>query len=179
MCISGTGEAFMSLWRWSHQRPVPAQDMEPEEELPVEGRGHQPTCKTFNAKFVLPTEVQRQRWSRDGGNSQTMTAPTWDPSHGRELIFNTINCYTCWQEPSITVFWEPSSRNWWKQMQRPTAKQSSGVLWKGEVGGRIEGARGIKDTTRRSTESTNLSPWGLPEGEKEHAWTGLGFPTQI
>jgi hypothetical protein len=37
----------------------------------------------------------------------------------------------------------------------------------------IEAARGIKDTTRRPTESTNLGPEGLTETEpptKEHAW---------
>jgi hypothetical protein len=31
--------------------------------------------------------------------------------------------------------------------------------------GRIEGARGVKDTIRKPTESTNLGPWGLMETE--------------
>ena len=38
-----------------------------------------------------------------------------------------------------------------------------GVLWKG--GERNEGVRGVKDTTRKPTESTNLGPWGLRETE--------------
>ena len=34
---------------------------------------------------------------------------------------------------------------------------------------------GVKDTTSRPTEPTNLGPWGLTETEaptKEHAWAG-------
>ena len=46
----------------------------------------------------------------------------------------------------------------------------------GRVGGRIEQAgERVKDTTRRPTESTNLSPWVLTETEppnKEHAVGG-------
>jgi hypothetical protein len=29
----------------------------------------------------------------------------------------------------------------------------------------LKGARGVKDTTRKHTEPTNLSPWGLTETE--------------
>jgi hypothetical protein len=41
--------------------------------------------------------------------------------------------------------------------------QISGGNWEScEKGGnRIEISRGVKDTTKRPTESTNLSPWGL------------------
>ena len=39
--------------------------------------------------------------------------------------------------------------------------------------GRIERAEGVKDTTRRPTESTNLDPYVFTETEpptKEYAW---------
>ena len=51
------------------------------------------------------------------------------------------------------------------------------VMWKPQ--GRIETASVVKDTTRRPTESTNLSPWGLTETElptKEHAEPGPRSP---
>jgi hypothetical protein len=34
-----------------------------------------------------------------------------------------------------------------------------------EEAGRIEGARGVKDTTRKPTDSTNLDPQGLLKSE--------------
>ena len=43
------------------------------------------------------------------------------------------------------------------------------------LGGRIVGVRGVKDTKRRPTDSTNLGPWGLTEARpptREH--TGAG-----
>jgi hypothetical protein len=53
----------------------------------------------------------------------------------------------------------------------------------GRVGGRIEQAgERVKDTTRRPTESTNLSPGGLTETEpptKEHAGDGPRPPTHF
>ena len=55
-------------------------------------------------------------------------------------------------------------------IQSQTLGGSWGVLWKSED--RTEQARGVKDTTRRPTESTNLGPWGLTDTEpptKEHA----------
>ena len=45
-----------------------------------------------------------------------------------------------------------------------------------------EQAGGIKDTTKKPTESTNLGPWGLTEMElpaKEHAVTGPRFRTYL
>jgi hypothetical protein len=45
----------------------------------------------------------------------------------------------------------------------------------GRVGGRVEGPGGDRDSTGRSTESTNLGPWELSETEpptKEHTQTG-------
>jgi hypothetical protein len=62
-------------------------------------------------------------------------------------------------------------------MQRPTARHQIGLNGSCErVGNRIEG---VKDNTRRPTESTNLGPWDLKETEpltKEHAWAGLSTP---
>jgi hypothetical protein len=57
-----------------------------------------------------------------------------------------------------------------------THSQTSGGVGEScrRVGGRIEGAGRIKDTTRRPTELINLGPWGLTETEsptKEHALT--------
>jgi hypothetical protein len=49
------------------------------------GGGQQSTHKTFNLKFVLPTRCSEWR------NSQSMTAPTWDPFHVRQPTTDTIN----------------------------------------------------------------------------------------
>jgi hypothetical protein len=52
----------------------------------------------------------------------------------------------------------------------------------GRVGGRSEQIRGVKDTTRRPTEPTNLGPWGLTETgppTREHAEAGPGPPTHL
>lgn len=46
-----------------------------------------------------------------------------------------------------------------------------GIFWRRER--RIEGAREVKDTTRKLTELTNLGPWGLMETgvpTREHSW---------
>jgi hypothetical protein len=48
--------------------------------------------------------------------------------------------------------------------------------------GRIERAEGVKDTTRRPTESTNLGPWRVTETEpptQEHVWTRPRPPTNM
>jgi hypothetical protein len=45
----------------------------------------------------------------------------------------------------------------------------------GRVGGNIEGTRGVKDTTRRFTESRKLGTWELTENKpptKENSWDG-------
>ena len=61
-------------------------------------------------------------------------------------------------------------------MQRPTVKRQKELREScGRVEGRSERARGVKDTIRRPTESTNLDPWGLTETKpptKEHALNG-------
>ena len=49
-------------------------------------------------------------------------------------------------------------------MQRPIAKhQAKHGKSCGRVGDRIERSRGAKDTVKRPTEATNLSPLGLTE----------------
>lgn len=51
-----------------------------------------------------------------------------------------------------------------------------------ELGEMTEGARGVSDTTRKPTESTNLGPRGLTETEpptKDHARTGPRSPAHI
>jgi hypothetical protein len=53
----------------------------------------------------------------------------------------------------------------------PTLCGVWGALWK--RGRRIEGARVVKDTTRRPTESTHLCPWGLTEIESPTREYGL------
>lgn len=50
------------------------------------------------------------------------------------------------------------------------------------VRGRTEGGRGIKDITRKPTESTNLIPWKFTETElptKELPWDRLRPPTHL
>jgi hypothetical protein len=90
--------------------------------------------------------------------SQLETHPMGE---SQPLMLLMIFCYGCRQEPSISVSWEASSSNWWKQMQRPTAKHQAEVKKPCErVWDRIEQARRVKDTTRRPTESTNLGPLG-------------------
>ena len=60
-----------------------------------------------------------------------------------------------------------------KQMQRPTGKHWTELRESyGRVGGRIEATGGVRNSTGRSPESTNLDPWGLPETDppnREHA----------
>ena len=63
-----------------------------------------------------------------------------------------------------------------------TIGRAQEVLWK--IGGKVwfVGTRGVKDTTRRPTEPTNLGPWGLTETEPstgENAWSGPRPPTHI
>lgn len=67
-----------------------------------------------------------------------------------------ILCYACRHEPSITVSWETSPSRWCKQMQRLTTKYQAELSEScGRVKDRIEGAIGVEDTTRRSSESTH------------------------
>jgi hypothetical protein len=65
-------------------------------------------------------------------------------------------------------------------MQRPRVKHQAELGESCErVGDRTEGTGGVKNTTRRCTESTNLCPWQLTETEpptKKHAGDGPRFP---
>jgi hypothetical protein len=65
--------------------------------------------------------------------------------------------------------------------QRPTAKCQTELRESfGRVGDRTERAGGVKDTTRKPTESTKLSPWGLTETEpptREHTGAAPRLPT--
>ena len=36
-------------------------------------------------------EVKEQKYNREQGYGQTMTSSNWDPSHGDEAIWDTIN----------------------------------------------------------------------------------------
>jgi hypothetical protein len=85
-----------------------------------------------------------------------------------------IFCYTQRLVPSLVVTRKKLSSNWWKQIQRLTAKPEAELRescrrW----GGRTVWAREIKDTTRKLTKLTNLGPQRLTEPElttREHAW---------
>ena len=76
--------------------------------------------------------------------------------------------------PSPIVIREASPSNRWKQMQRPTAKHSAELGEScGREGGKNVGARGVKDTIRKPTESTNLGSQVLTEVDsitKEPTW---------
>lgn len=59
------------------------------------------------------------------------------------------------------------------KIQKPTAKHQLELGEScGRLGDRSEQARVIKDTTRRSTESTDLGPWGSkPKPKSMQGWT--------
>lgn len=65
-------------------------------------------------------------------------------------------------------------------MQTPTVKHYTELEKScGRVGGRIEGPKEDKNSTRRPTNSTNLDTCGLPEIEpstKEHTRAGPRHP---
>ena len=91
---------------------------------------------------------------------------------GVGLLLCIVVCYAYRQEPGMTIFWEAFSSSRW-YMQRPTAKHQ---VEPGESCGRVRDrswqAGGVKDTTRRPTESTNLKSWSLTEPgppTREHA----------
>ena len=68
-------------------------------------------------------------------------------------------------------------------MHIPTGKHQEELREScGRMGARIELPGGVKDTTRRHTESTNLGPLRLTEPEpqiKEHAGFGPRSPTHL
>ena len=77
---------------------------------------------------------------------------------------------TPWERPLLTMLYDLQTgpncllRGFTSQLMETDAEIQSqtlggawGVLWKS--GDRTEQARGVKDTTRRPTESTNLGTW--------------------
>jgi hypothetical protein len=79
---------------------------------------------------------------------------------GKEILmkwFIMIFYYTHTSVPRQTGIWDVSSSNWWKQMQRSTVThfvEFRESCWR--RGGKIVGARKLKDTMRKPTKSTNL-----------------------
>jgi hypothetical protein len=82
----------------------------------------------------------------------------------------------------MAVPWEASPSSWLRQTQTSTAKQWMELRNSyGRVGGRIAGPEGDSNSTGRSTESTNLDPWGsqrLNHQLKSIHGLDLGHPTQ-
>jgi hypothetical protein len=61
-------------------------------------------------------------------------------------------------------------------MQRPTAKHQEELGEPcGTVGNGTDRAKGVKNTTRRPTESTNLGPWGSERLNQLRSMQGLGL----
>jgi hypothetical protein len=118
------------------------------------------------------TEATVNQWL-----SQQETHPMGE-SQPQTLLM--ILLYASRQKPNTAVSWEASSSRGWKQMQRPTAQHHTKLREScGSEEAWIDWAGGVKDTTRRPTESTNLGPWWLTEMEpstKEDAMAGLPSP---
>ena len=89
----------------------------------------------------------------------------------KSLKLLMILCYVCRQEPSITVLWKAPLSIQWKEKQRSTAKHQMELR---ESFRRIERRTGEpkedRNSTGRSTESTNQNHWGLPETEFTIKW---------
>jgi hypothetical protein len=75
-------------------------------------------------------------------------------------------CYACREESRITASLDASFFSEWKQIQRTMTNhlaefKSLMKVWEpcGRVEDRSEQAGGVKNTTRRPTESTNLELW--------------------
>ena len=63
----------------------------------------------------------------------------------------------CRQKLSTTVIWESSSSSWKKQLQRLIAKHWAELREScRKIRGRNEGVEGVKDTTRRPIDPTDL-----------------------
>jgi hypothetical protein len=105
--------------------------------------------------------------------------PNLRPKH-QSVTLLRILCYASTQEPCIIVHWDPPPSIWLKPMQRTTVKHwmDLGDSY-GRVRGRIEGPEGDRKSTGRSTESTNLDPWGsqkLNYYPKSTQGSNLAFP---
>jgi hypothetical protein len=114
-----------------------------------------------------------QRESRaDWGNGKPITGPTWDPSHGQAPISDTINDIVMLSDRNM-LSWEALPSNWLRQKQTPTIKQNGawGLLWK-NMRSWLEG---VRNSTRKPTDSTNLDSWDSHSltHQPEHTWTRL------
>jgi hypothetical protein len=93
--------------------------------LPMEGLWYQTSHRTFNPQSVLLTRctgVKLERNLRKWPTNGWIQLETHDMRGSPPLTLLMILCYTCRQEPSITIIRETSPSNWWKQMQRSTVK---------------------------------------------------------
>ena len=104
--------------------------------LSVERGGYQPTHKTFNPKFVLATRCAGIKIEKRLKKWPTNDWPSLRPLHGKKnqtLTLLMILCYTCRQEPSITVILIGFIQ---QLMDAETHNQALGrvqeVLWKSE-----------------------------------------------
>jgi hypothetical protein len=97
-------------------------------------------------------------WGR--ANGQAITSLTWDPFHWYSLTLLMILCYSSRLE---LVLWEAPPCSWLRQIQTDIDIYSQTVLgvgvhlWKNRTGW---GSQRDRNSTGRSTESTNLDPWG-------------------
>jgi hypothetical protein len=121
-------------------------------------------------------KVQGQR-SKDWGNGQPMTGPTWDPSQGQAPISDIINdtllflqtgiWYNCPCRASGTT--DPEAD--WNRCRDP----QSNIGW--SLGSLVKelGEGQDRTSTRRPMDQQTCIPWRLPETEpptKEHPWAG-------
>jgi hypothetical protein len=92
----------------------------------------------------------------------------WEPSHGKasvpDIINGTLLCLKteAWHNCSLRGSAQPLTETE-ENTHGQTFNSGQGVLWKSW--GRIEWPEGVRNSTRRPTESTNLNPWELSEKE--------------
>jgi hypothetical protein len=142
------------LGSWNLKRPPPVARQEPQ----WSNRNINPPTNFWPKIYLFSKKCRDGGWSRDRGNDQAITGPTWDPSHGQEL--SMMLCCACRQESSKPALWEAPPSSWLRQMQTPTAKQwvEPGDSY-GRVGGRNEGLEG--DRPQEDQQSQLTEPLGL------------------
>jgi len=127
-----------------------------------------PDYKMQRNKNGADTKGMASQWS-----AQLKTHPI---SKNQSLTLLMILCHACKQKTSIAFSWEAWCSSRWKEMQRSTGKHQAEFGEPcGRVKNRIDQARGVKNTTGRHTDSSNLGPGILTEFEppiREHAGTG-------
>lgn len=130
--------------------------------LPMEGLGHRPIHKTLGPQFVLPSRCgrltdgtefeEKANWCLAQFETHAMRG---SPAPTLLMIF----CYTCSQHTGHQRGFIQQLMETEAESQSQTVSRAWRILWK--RGGKTEGARGVKDTTRKPMESTNLSPYGF------------------